>query len=119
MPVKIPSVGSKVEVYHGNALHTAGGLFKKDLIKNPKSCKIMSRRKHLAGLNAVRNGTCHLGAFLVPKGPNRGKCARSRKLRSKSKKSGTKKSGTRKSGSRKSGSATKRRVGMVTRSMRK
>ena len=42
----MPVVGSRAQVFHGNADHTAGGLKKKDLIKN-KHGEIVSRRKHL------------------------------------------------------------------------
>jgi len=42
----MPAVGSRAQVFHGNADHTAGGLKKKDLIKN-KHGEIVSRRKHL------------------------------------------------------------------------
>jgi hypothetical protein len=42
----MPAVGSRAQVFHGNADHTPGGLKKKDLIKN-KHGEIVSRRKHL------------------------------------------------------------------------
>ncbi len=42
----MPAVGSRAQVFHGNADHTAGGLTKKDLIKN-KHGEIVSRKKHL------------------------------------------------------------------------
>jgi DVNP family len=37
------SVGSRAQVYHGNATHTAGGLTKKDLVM--KDGEIVSKRK--------------------------------------------------------------------------
>ena len=39
------TVGSRAEVFHGNAKHTSGGLMKKDLIKN-KHGRIVSKKKH-------------------------------------------------------------------------
>lgn len=39
------SIGSRAEVWHGNANHTSGGLKKSDLMKN-KSGRIVSRKKH-------------------------------------------------------------------------
>ena len=39
------TVGSRAEVWHGNAKHTAGGLKKKDLMKN-KYGRIVSRKQH-------------------------------------------------------------------------
>lgn len=32
---KVPAVGSRASVFHGNAKHTSGGLYKTDLKKNP------------------------------------------------------------------------------------
>lgn len=40
------TVGSRAEVFHGNANHTSGGLMKKDLIKN-KHGEIVSKKKHI------------------------------------------------------------------------
>lgn len=39
------TVGSRAQVFHGNADETAGGLEKKDLMKN-KHGRIVSLRKH-------------------------------------------------------------------------
>ncbi len=39
------TVGSRAEVWHGNANHTSGGLTKKNLLKN-KWGRIVSARKH-------------------------------------------------------------------------
>lgn len=39
------AVGSRAEVWHGTAKHTAGGLKKKDLMKN-KHGRIVSRKMH-------------------------------------------------------------------------
>jgi hypothetical protein len=44
----IKRVGSRAEVVHGSAKQTSGGLSKHDLIKNPKTGRIVSRRKHLS-----------------------------------------------------------------------
>ena len=43
---KIPAVGSRAQVYHGNAKHTSGGLHKKDLMK--KAGRIVSRKASAA-----------------------------------------------------------------------
>lgn len=40
---KIPAVGTRAKVYHGNAKHTSGGLYKKDLMKN-RNGSIVSRK---------------------------------------------------------------------------
>lgn len=39
------AVGSRAEVMHGTADHTSGGLTKRDLKYNPRSGRIVSRRK--------------------------------------------------------------------------
>ena len=45
MPSKpTKNIGSRAEVYHGNARQTSGGLTKKDLIKN-KAGRIVSKKK--------------------------------------------------------------------------
>jgi hypothetical protein len=59
MPEFTVTVGSKAQVYHGTAKHTAGGLEKKDLVKN-KHGRIVSRRKMAAGKKALK--------FLIRKG---------------------------------------------------
>jgi hypothetical protein len=46
------TTGSKAQVWHGTARHTSGGLTKKDLMRHKG--KIVSRRKHAAGLKAIR-----------------------------------------------------------------
>lgn len=50
---KTVTVGSKSQVYHGTAKHTSGGLTKKDLMKTKKG-RIVSKRKHAAGLKAIK-----------------------------------------------------------------
>lgn len=47
------TIGSKAQVYHGTADHTSGGLKKKDLMKT-KAGRIVSRKKHTAGLKAIK-----------------------------------------------------------------
>ena len=42
----VKTIGSRAEVFHGNAKKTSGGLMKKDLIKN-KHGEIVSKKKHL------------------------------------------------------------------------
>ena len=47
------TVGSKAQVFHGTAKHTSGGLTRKDLMKT-KAGRIVSRRKHAAGMKAIK-----------------------------------------------------------------
>ena len=49
---RIPSVGSKQQVFNGSAAHTAGGLKKGDLMKHKG--RIVSRKAHKAGLRAIK-----------------------------------------------------------------
>jgi hypothetical protein len=51
---KMPAVGSKLQVWNGNAKHTSGGLTRKDLMRT-KHGRIVSRRKHAAGQKAIKN----------------------------------------------------------------
>jgi hypothetical protein len=50
---KMPMRGSKAQVWHGTAHHTAGGLMKKDLMMT-KNGRIVSRKKHVLGKKALR-----------------------------------------------------------------
>lgn len=43
------SVGTRAEVYHGSAVHTSGGLTKKDLKLSKKTGEIVSKDKAKAG----------------------------------------------------------------------
>jgi hypothetical protein len=52
MTRKMPTTGSKAQVWHGTAKHTSGGLTRKDLMRHKG--KIVSRRKHAAGLKAIK-----------------------------------------------------------------
>lgn len=45
---QIPAIGSRAQVWHGNADHTAGGLKKKDLKKNKRGCIVSKRRSGIA-----------------------------------------------------------------------
>jgi hypothetical protein len=47
------TTGSKSQVWHGTAKHTSGGLTKKDLMKTKKG-RIVSKKKHAAGLKALK-----------------------------------------------------------------
>ena len=47
------TIGSKAQVFHGTAHHTSGGLTKKDLMKT-KIGRIVSRKKHAAGIKAIK-----------------------------------------------------------------
>ena len=53
MTDKIPTFGSKAEVFHGSCLKTRGGLTKKDLMKTKKG-RIVSKKQHEAGKKAVK-----------------------------------------------------------------
>jgi DVNP family len=47
------TTGSKSQVWHGTAKHTSGGLTKGDLMKTKKG-RIVSKKKHAAGLKAIK-----------------------------------------------------------------
>jgi hypothetical protein len=47
------TTGSKAQVYHGTAKHTAGGLKKGDLMMTKRG-RIVSRKQHAAGLKAIK-----------------------------------------------------------------
>lgn len=47
------TTGSKSQVWHGTAKHTSGGLKKSDLMKTKKG-RIVSKKKHAAGLKALK-----------------------------------------------------------------
>lgn len=49
---KVPATGTAAQVWHGTARHTPGGLTKKDLMKT-KNGRIVSKKKHAAGLKAL------------------------------------------------------------------
>jgi hypothetical protein len=71
-------IGSKAQVFHGNATHTSGGLKKSDLVKN-KHGRIVSRKKQAAGLKSIH--------FLIDAGyePVKGKFGHSGKKGGKAK----------------------------------
>ena len=45
--------GTRAQVWHGNAAHTGGGLFKEDLMKNPRG-KIVSKKASSTAKQANR-----------------------------------------------------------------
>lgn len=53
-PKGIKKSGSKEQVWNGEALKTAGGLTKEDLMQNKKG-KIISKKRHAQGLKAFEN----------------------------------------------------------------
>lgn len=64
MPKKTEKmIGSKVQVFKGSCTHTSGGLTKADLMKNTRG-KVVSKKKHLAGLRNAKN----LDGYLQSKG---------------------------------------------------
>ena len=50
------TVGSKLQVWHGTAKHTSGGLTKSDLMRTKKG-RIVSKKKHAAGKKALKHLT--------------------------------------------------------------
>ena len=52
MVEKVKAVGTKLEVWKGQAKHTSGGLTKDKLMKNKRG-KVISKKKHAAGLKAM------------------------------------------------------------------
>jgi hypothetical protein len=63
---KVKRIGSRSEVYHGNAQRTSGGLKKNDLVKN-KNGYIVSRKKSNMALQRKYNPLLDKG-LLVKKG---------------------------------------------------
>jgi hypothetical protein len=59
------TVGSRAEVFHGNATRTSGRLTKDDLIKT-KAGRIVSKKRHEAGKNALRY--LHAKGYVAVKG---------------------------------------------------
>lgn len=64
-PKKIKTVGSRAEVFHGNAKRTSGRLTKADLMKNGAG-RIVSRQKHEAGKAALKY--LHAKGYIAVKG---------------------------------------------------
>ncbi len=48
-------VGSKLQVYNGTAHKTAGGLTKSDLMKSPRTGKVISKRQYANGVKQAKN----------------------------------------------------------------
>jgi len=59
------TIGSRAEVFHGNATRTSGRLTKDDLIKT-KAGRIVSKKRHEAGKNALRY--LHAKGYIAVKG---------------------------------------------------
>ena len=59
------TVGSRAEVFHGNAKRTSGRLVKADLMKN-KAGRIVSIQKHMAGKEALKY--LHAKGYIAVKG---------------------------------------------------
>lgn len=51
--MSMPAIGSKSQVFHGNADHTSGGLRASDLMKNSRG-RIVSKKKHALGKIAFK-----------------------------------------------------------------
>jgi hypothetical protein len=80
MSDKIPAVGSRACVMHGNARHTSGGLTKKDL-KYTKDGRIVSVKASAAAKKSPGFAALKKGGFVVGKGkkPLLGKNKKSKK----------------------------------------
>ena len=50
------TVGTKLQVWHGTADRTAGGLTKSDLMKNKRG-KVVSKKQHAIGMKVASNLT--------------------------------------------------------------
>ncbi len=50
---KIPTIGTKAQVFHNSAKKTSGGLTKKDLMKTKKG-RIVSKKQHASGKKAIK-----------------------------------------------------------------
>ena len=59
------TVGSRAEVFHGNAKRTSGRLVKDDLMKNAAG-RIVSKKKHSAGKVALK--FLHAKGYIAVKG---------------------------------------------------
>jgi hypothetical protein len=59
------TVGSRAEVFHGNAKRTSGRLVKDDLMKNAAG-RIVSKKKHAAGKGALK--FLHAKGYIAVKG---------------------------------------------------
>ena len=62
---KAVTVGSKAQVYHGTAKHTAGGLVQADLVMNKRG-KIVSRKQQAAGRKSLKHLTS--AGYIAKKG---------------------------------------------------
>ena len=88
------TVGSRAEVYHGNAKHTAGGLHKKDLLKN-KHGRIVSKKLAALAKKSIKKNLFakgykpKKGKFVVMKKSmkKKGKSKKAKKNEKKSRKS--------------------------------
>ena len=58
-------VGSRIQVYHGTAHHTSGGLTRKDLFLNKRG-RIVSRKASAAGKKALKR--LHAAGYKAKKG---------------------------------------------------
>jgi hypothetical protein len=65
MAKTMKTVGSRAEVFHGNAKRTSGRLTKDDLMKNAAG-RIVSKRKHAAGKHALK--FLHAKGYIAEKG---------------------------------------------------
>ena len=60
----VPAIGSRVQVMHGTADHTTGGLKKGDLMMHKG--RIVSRKAHAAGKRAI--GRLRAAGYIAKKG---------------------------------------------------
>lgn len=67
---KIPTYGSRAQVYHGTAKKTKGGLTKKDLMKNAAN-RIVSKKKHALGKKMFKQNKSMMAKPFAPGGKGR------------------------------------------------
>ena len=60
------TVGTKAEVYRGEAKHTAGGLKKQDLMKNKRG-SVVSKAQHMNGMRMWKKNKDEMVGGLVKK----------------------------------------------------
>jgi len=50
-----PKIGTKLKVWNGNADRTPGGLIKSDLMKSPRTGKVISKKQYENGKLRAKN----------------------------------------------------------------
>jgi len=76
---KIPAVGSRAQVWHGTAKHTSGGLYKKDLKKNKKTGRIVSKKASAHSKKMYKKNCEQMATPFTKKGKRPKKCPKKKK----------------------------------------